>query len=57
MLEAPEGVKPQGARHVLSPVSVGMRVEGGGGEREREGERERQEAHPSHKELVREWGR
>ena len=47
MLAVPEGVKPPpGARHVLSPVSVGMRVKGGGErERGRERERERQEAH------------
>ena len=34
MLAVPGAVEPQGARHVLSPVEVGMRVKGG---REREG--------------------
>ena len=48
--------EPQGARHVLSPVEVALGV-GFGGEREREGERERQEAHPPHKQWLRELGR
>ena len=45
MLAVPEGVEPQGARHVLSPVLMALGV-GFGGEREarerRERERERE---------------
>ena len=37
-------MEPQGARHVLSPVSVGMRVKGGG-ERERERGRGKRRPH------------